>query len=105
MNDDNDIPVEHYMICWTPLQVESEAAGEIIVVRHGTHVSKRYLFSTGVCFTEQTSMAHEQQVLQMFLDFHTIVVRDGIDPQDAHREFLKIREYRRRISPDISGSE
>ena len=33
----------------------------------------------------------------------TLVVRDGIDPQAAHREFLKIDEYRRRVSPDIDG--
>src|SRR5262245_3854508 len=27
------------------------------------------------------------------LDFHTLVVGDGIDPMVAHREFLKIDEY------------
>ncbi len=42
--------------------------------------------------------------MMMFIDFHTLIVRDGIDPQAAHREFLKIDEYRRRISPDIDGA-
>jgi hypothetical protein len=32
-------------------------------------------------------------------------VRDGIDPMAAHREFLKIGEYRRRISAEIEGAE
>jgi hypothetical protein len=40
----------------------------------------------------------------MFIDFHTLVVRDGIDPQAAHREFLKIDEYRKRIAPDTPGT-
>jgi hypothetical protein len=41
----------------------------------------------------------------MFIDFHTLVVGDGIDPLAAHAEFLKIDEYRRRISPDIDGAD
>jgi hypothetical protein len=41
----------------------------------------------------------------MFIAFHTMVVRDGIDPQAAHDEFLKISEYRRRIAPDIEGAD
>ena len=40
----------------------------------------------------------------MFIDFHTLVVGDGMDPQAVHRQFLKIDEYRRRISPDIKGA-
>jgi hypothetical protein len=38
--------------------------------------------------------------LAMFVLFNTIIVRDGLDPQSVHREFLKIDEYRRCISPD-----
>jgi hypothetical protein len=40
----------------------------------------------------------------VFVHFHTIVTRDGIDPQDAHRAFLAIEEYRQSISPDIPGA-
>jgi hypothetical protein len=32
-------------------------------------------------------------------------VRDGIDPQAAHRAFLAIDEYRFRIAPDTEGAE
>jgi len=46
-----------------------------------------------------------EQVMHLFIDFHTMVVRDGIDPHAAHEEFLKIHEYRERISADIPGAE
>lgn len=45
------------------------------------------------------------QLLAMFITFNTIVVRDGIDPQVAHRAFLEIDEYRQRISPDMYGAD
>ena len=41
----------------------------------------------------------------LFIEFHTIVVRDRIPVDAAHREFLKIDEYRRRIAPDIPGAD
>jgi len=40
----------------------------------------------------------------LFVDFHTLVVRDGIDPVAAHAEFSKIDGYREIISPDIDGA-
>lgn len=40
----------------------------------------------------------------LFVDFHTIVVRDGIDPSVAHEAFLAIDEYTMTISPDIPGA-
>lgn len=43
-------------------------------------------------------------VAMVFIHFHTMVVRDGVDPQVAHEAMLAIDEYRERISPDISGA-
>jgi hypothetical protein len=45
-----------------------------------------------------------ERVLQMFLDFHAMVVRDGIDPQVLHAEMLKVEEYRQQIARDIPGA-
>ncbi len=42
--------------------------------------------------------------LSLFIAFNTLVVRDGIDPLEAHREFIKIRDYTAGISPDQSGA-
>jgi hypothetical protein len=47
----------------------------------------------------------DRQLLAMFILFNTLVVRDGVDPQAAHRAFLKIDDYRRAISPDASGAD
>ena len=43
--------------------------------------------------------------LSLFVLFNTLVVRDRIDPQAVHRSFLAIEEYRRTISPDMTGAE
>jgi hypothetical protein len=45
------------------------------------------------------------RALQMFLDFHAMVVRDGVDPKVLHSEMLKIDEYRRYIANDIDGAD
>jgi hypothetical protein len=47
----------------------------------------------------------DRQLLAMFILFNTITVRDGIDPQAAHKAFLEIDEYRRTISPDQEGAD
>jgi hypothetical protein len=46
-----------------------------------------------------------ENLMMLFIDFHTLVVRDGIDPKAAHEAFLAIDEYRQRISYDIDGAE
>ena len=40
----------------------------------------------------------------MFVAFHAMVVRDGIDPQVVHTAFLEIDEYRA-IVDGIGGAE
>jgi hypothetical protein len=64
--------------------------------------SDHYAMSAGCCYARH---AKAPLVAQLFIDFHTMVVRDGIDPKAAHRAHPKIDEYRRRISPDIEGAE
>ena len=41
--------------------------------------------------------------LDMMLQFHSITVRDGVPVDVAHREFMKVGQYRDRISPDSPG--
>ncbi|MGU3656192.1 hypothetical protein [Methylobacterium fujisawaense] len=45
------------------------------------------------------------QAMMMFITFNTMVVRDRVDVDAVHREFLKIDEYRTRISRDTPGAE
>jgi hypothetical protein len=43
-------------------------------------------------------------VTGLLAEFHALVVRDGLDPQVVHREFLKIDEFRKAIAPDCEGA-
>jgi hypothetical protein len=45
------------------------------------------------------------QAMMMFITFNTLVVRDRVDVEAVHQEFLKIDEYRSRISRDTPGAE
>jgi hypothetical protein len=56
-----------------------------------------YDFSSGSCYSDRRKMTAEGKALMMMIDFHKLVVRDGIDPQAAHQQFLKIDEYRRLV--------
>jgi len=67
--------------------------------------SDEYEFTGGACYRHWHKMSPEMQALQIFIEFNTMIVRDGVDPQKAHKEFLKIRPYRRLIAPDIQGAE
>jgi hypothetical protein len=62
--------------------------------------SDRYSLTGGACYTNIRQMAPDQLAAQIFIDFHMIVLRDGVDVQAAHRAFLKIDEFRRSIAPE-----
>lgn len=64
-----------------------------------------YELTGGACYSHWHEMSPEMQALQIFIEFHTMVVRDEVDPQKAHAAFLKIDEYRRLIAPDIPGAQ
>jgi|SRR4051812_16194257 hypothetical protein len=107
-----DLDLDDWIVCWTPTHAWTGEhkylePGTILVDRLGSdsYWNDKFLFTGGFCYTDRHRMNLEQQIMMMFIDFHTCVVRDGIDPMAAHREFLKIGEYRRRISPDIKGAE
>lgn len=101
------LPVDGWMVAWTPAHGPLSAnhnvsPGDIEVGpypdRNGW--SRPY----PLWISAEPGMGHTAAVLRIFLEFHTMVVRDGIDPQRAHREFLKIDAYARAIAPDIEGA-
>ena len=65
--------------------------------------SRGYARRAGCCEEVRHGWPLDVKIGQLFVDFHTMVVRDRIDPQHAHAEFLKIDEYVERISPDLLG--
>ena len=65
--------------------------------------SYRYDYTNGAGAPAQQTA--DLQILMLFITFNTMVVRDQVDPQSAHRAFLAIDEYRQRISPDTPGAD
>lgn len=96
------LKIDDWMVAWTPHTNRIEVGPW--PDETGWSDAPRYAFTSGCCYVERHRMTTAMKVAMMFIDFHTIVVRDGIDPQLAHRAFLNIREYRLRISPDINGA-
>ncbi len=99
--------IDNWMVAWIsgdPMAVEvgpwPDTGGWIDRVFSG-----RRTFTVGCCELVRQDWPDERKVMMMFIDFHTLIVRDGIDPQAVHKQFLKIDEYRCRISPDIKGAE
>jgi hypothetical protein len=85
------------MITWEP--ADSGGPGRVLVIRHadpdyGRSEDLGLQMSMGSCDAEWEEMSDRDRVLQLFLQFHSMVVYDGIDPQIAHREFSKIDEFR-----------
>lgn len=66
--------------------------------------TKPYAFTVGAKDIARRHYPPDRSRAALFIDFHTMVVRDGIDPQVAHRAFLLIDEYRNAISPDTKGA-
>lgn len=61
---------------------------------------KDYQFSGGACSNKKRSLSGDSLLCAILLDFHHMVVRDGVCPKAAHRAFLKIDEYREAMSLD-----
>lgn len=93
--------IEEAMIVWNPGQ---EHQVDVVKWPDRQRVGAGLRYSCGACDTEWHEDA-EKRLLLLFIHFNTLVVRDRISPLSAHRAFLKIDEYRRRISPDQEGAE
>lgn len=93
--------LEKWMVAWDPDEPMRVMVGPWPDL---TDWSEPYSFTSGWCFLGLHKASREAQWVRIFTEFNCLVVRDGIDPQAAHREFLKIADYRRLISPDIAGA-
>jgi hypothetical protein len=100
------------VIVWTPRLKKdryltkdySDTIGKVRIEKGGGAWTLAYSHSGGACMATVEAMRGIKSIVRVFIDFHTVVVRDGIDPQVAHAEFLKIDEYAEHMSPDIRGA-
>lgn len=94
--------IDGWMVAWDPNR-DGTKADRVKVGPHPdeTGWSTEYRMSAGCAFTKWHSLSEGQKITQMLIDFHDLVVADGIDPQVAHREFAKIKGFADAILGDI----
>jgi hypothetical protein len=98
------------VICWNAPSMGGD--GRVAVFDHVAGLSltpkarpwRGYRLMYGHSDSEWRESTDADLVLRLFLEFHVLVVRDGIDPQKAHKAFSALDAYRMRISPDIKVS-
>jgi hypothetical protein len=62
--------------------------------------TERYRCFGGAAYAEQYAATGDKSLAYALLDFHSLVVRDGVDPLTAHQAFLAIDEYRNALAED-----
>lgn len=60
-----------------------------------------YEMTGGAAYTRVRRMEGEAAKAQAFIEWHTLVLRDGVDPKQAHEEFLQIDEYRDGLADEM----
>lgn len=98
------------LIAWTPPDDHSRGKptfGKVQVFSFPDidRLSDGYTMSDGMCMALWQSATHWQRLALLFTLFNTMVVRDGIDPREAHRALLQIEEYRRMLPDDQEGAD
>ena len=98
------------MIAWTPRHDFLADRPTFGRVEAGPHPDRggwsRAFFSTGgACMSDWREADEAGRLALLFILFNTLVIRDEIDPAEAHRAFLAIDEYRAAIPPDQAGAD
>jgi hypothetical protein len=95
------------LVAWNP-GTDQVAVGRLLMREDDYDWTRHpisYRFTAGAAYTAVRTYSSSNLALQMMLDFHTIVVRDGVPVEAAHKAFLKVDEYRALISPDTPGAD
>lgn len=98
------------LIAWTPAHIEGHATagqvkvGNLLSQENPKDWSRPYLMTGGAAEVRRRELEGWEAVAFVFIEFNTIVARDGVDPKVAHEAFLAIDEYAERISPDMPGA-
>ena len=101
--------VAEAMIAWTPIHAtKTTSAGTLKVgplLQPGdADWTRPFLYTGGASETHVRALTGRKAVARIFIEFNTLVARDGLSPQLVHEAFLVIDEYADNISPDMPGS-
>ena len=98
------------LIFWTPPGSSEyrETAGDVAICPHlhpiGAGWGRQFERVGGAAHADRRKLRGAESTARLFIDFHQLIVRDGIDPELAHHIFLVIDEYAKSISPDLPGA-
>ena len=67
--------------------------------------SDRYTYTVGAGFLKVAKQSDDENRIQVLLEFHHAVVRDGVPVKDAHRAFSAIEEYRNMMAEDVPHAD
>lgn len=75
------------------------------LLKGGPDWTKPYRKTGGGAYTEVRELKGTEAGHCVMSEFLGIVLRDKVDLHAAHREFLKIDEYRKALPPDVEGAD
>ena len=87
------------MIAWNP------NGGVAVGPCDSSGWDRPYRMTGGGSYTITKKWSAIRCAAQVMCDYNTLTVGHGIDPAEAHREFLKIDEYRFPIPCGLPGAE
>jgi len=98
-----DVPLREAIILYNP---NPKIAGlpPVAVVPIGYDIPE-YQCSCGAAYSAWRYCSWPLLVMRLFIEFNTLVVREGIAVDDVHAAFMCIPEYRQLIARDIKGAE
>lgn len=97
------------LIAWTPpgfgLATDGQVGVRLLTDDDSeTEWLGHFAYAGGAAFFGVQDLRGDAARLRVFVEFHTLVVRDGLDPQHVHDAFLAIDEYAEAIAPDTPGA-
>ena len=97
------------LIAWTPAHRNDDpTAGTVkvgpLMSDDMSDWTDSYAYTGGAAYQNRRDLRGDASLKMLFVDFHTLVVRDGIEPQKAHEAFLIIDDYAKIFSSDINGA-
>lgn len=99
------------VILWSPdLYARTPELRGVVHVRKFGHYDdaahgdlyRAHFYKAGACMTDIRRATGNAALCYLFIQFNTMVVRDGIDPIVAHNALMGIEEYAAAVSPEIA---
>ena len=88
------------MIAWTPKTARARSGPW----PDKTGWSDAYLMTGGACYVTVRAMPPDIAKAYLINLFHTMVIRDQVDPTEAHKALCGVTEFREAINAEVVGA-